>query len=574
MLTSLINLITLSIRIPKFTMKSPLHFSRLTENVRKTILPLAVLLFAYQMLACTLVVGKVSDHYGVMFGMPKSYNSMDVAEALRTVRRSNWVQHNGYGQYGPLYFRTAWTYEKMDPLLSRGSDWKWDQARGRHYHASLLMVNLLSLAGLAFAISCLLTRNWTERLIGTSVLLTFFQFSEIWCWGILIAKPENFICLLSAVGTLWAWRMFVDDGVRWRPLVMTALFFGLAMATKLSTLVYLAVLPLCFLPRIHRDALSKTGSARVLDFWPLHRRILPGLAFLALIFVVYVGVGWPQNADFAWLAPYLRFMDHQNHAPSGTIPDMEWGRRLFQQGLPPLLGILLLSCVWRTPSKEPRSWWSFARALGFAAIPIVYMFGKRVASPSEHYLMQYMASAFVMAAAALSFLWPREGKWATPAVFRPWVNLGLLIVALAIPRVLPHQWGPFSYEMIEAKQKAQLRFDFVSDLQRQVPKIYVDPYVSHDPNLGSVFWTYRANLGLFREDGPEIMVLSPVHYDRFLENPPNFYTQNFFRSWKVVREFYQIFVGKDQVTSPDGREWIRSEFDGLDVWKRQPLDGE
>jgi hypothetical protein len=507
----------------------------------------AALVLAFQFAVGLLLIGRNAEPFSVAAGVRN-----DSSTAIGTVQRSTWWEHNGYGQYGPLYFRVCWTLDKASPLLAKGSPWKWGEPRQTHYNMMMQAVSWLSLFGLCATLASSLSRDPFRVLAGTSLLVTAFCVDRAWAMLVVVPRPDLFLAFLAALATRVSLGLLPESGLGDRRLLaLSAVLWGLAMATKLSALVYLAVWPLLFLA------------------WPIHRRILPGLAFLLIVLLVYAAVGFPQTIDLPYLKHYVPVMAASNEAPTGTMPDMRWGHRLLWQGGPPLLALFFLAALWREPRARPWRAWDIARALAFAVFPIAYMFTKRVASPSDHYLMPYIASALAVAA-ALSLALPARLRLPRRVSEHPAFHAALLLLALGLPRVLPSGLAAFSAEQVAANQQALVQLDEVRALQASGRRVYVDPYVPHDPQVGKVHWTFRAHMGMLAKEGPDILVLRRFYYQRYLTDEPDYYLRYFFwNSWQNSREFYRFLQDKDRVVAPDGRAWTLEKRKGLEIWRAE-----
>lgn len=511
------------------------------------IILLSVMLFS-QFCLLTYSISMNADSWPIM-----NAQDNDVANAIRVSENSFWLKNNGFYPYGNLYFNMAQTVALFDPF-SGGLQFNGRSlASDKGHHFALMLVSLCSLYGIASVISGIVARSMGYRLLTLFVLIGVFIKNEYWTTYIFRAHPDMLFSFFVALALyLTVKYMITKLDVHFN---LSALAWGLALATKLTAVFFLPMLIILFIPPVTRANLAKS------------------FRYYTIMLISYVVAGFPQNLMFWRHISFLRTQSNLSVSPTiGSVSEML--RALTNQSVLMIAAIIILGLIVRFFEKEdPKTVTApiFARACALVMLPLVVLLSQRILTTHEHYTLPIASCLIVLAAFFTKLFSKNTGAAATLPAPRKTVIIALMLVSLLFFRLSPNAASTVLADQMEGRADAHTFVMELSRYQKENFRILADPYVPWDGNLGNVSESFFRTIEDIRPGKADILALSKNYYGRYLQDPPSLYVQKDIPSWRDVCKFYALFADKDRTVDPYGKTWVKVYANprGWEIWKSE-----
>ncbi len=475
----------------------------------------------------------------------------DGAKAIRVSENSFWLKNNGFYPYGNLYFNLAQTIALFDPLSSSPRFDIHSLASDKGHHFALMLVSLCSLYGIAYVIASVLARSTAYRMLSMFVLIGVFIKSEYWTTWVFRAHPDMLFSFFVALALYLTIRYMItkNDSLYY----LSSVTWGLALATKLTSIFYMPMLIFLFIPPV-----NKTGMTTAFRYY-------------TVILVSYLLVGFPQNFAFWQHLGFLKIQSGLSVAPTvGSVIEML--QTLINQSASITAAVIILQLIigfFEEREYETAKPLVFLKAAGLALFPLAALLSQRILTAHDHYTLPIAACLFVLAAFLIKNLAqkmsalvprPRHGKM---------VLVSLVLVSVLFFRLTPNAVSTVLAVQTEGRADAHAFIKELAYYQKMNLKILADPYVPWDENQGQVSQSFFRTLEDIRPGKADILVLSRSYYGRYLENPPSLYVQKDIPNWRDVCKFYAFFAHKDRAVDPYGSRWIKVYESpwGWEIWK-------
>lgn len=480
----------------------------------------------------------------------------DAARGIEASMRSGWLNDNGWIYYGNFYYRLANSLEKLDPNRKDNAN-KADDVE-RSYHFALMALSLLSMLGIVALISLVIGKSTIERLLCFIILNVAFMTNYTWTLWVFRVHPDLLLSLLTCVAiyfsiTYMRWNRNID-------FALAALFWGMAMATKLSTLMFLpALLGLFFLP-FNKQSFLKAP-----------------IFFLA-IFAVYFIVGFPQNFR---ISESISFLGNVTGSEKGLTFGQIRNAILAIKGeaMPMLALVVLLSVVMGGKQRIVKGT-DFIRTSIMIAFPMVYLVCSNFVILLDHYYLPIVASLlFLIATFATSIIsiMYRKLPIAISETLRRLRSIALVAVLALLPFFLAYP--SFTTQRVLGdlgvggfRVTAWEVYKTIEIFQIQNYLVYVDPYVPYNRRIGNIVYSdspTQAKIDLSKVD---VLVFNTNYDKRFAADSGTIEWERTRSDWTEVRRFYRYFVSKQPYVDWLGQEWsISRQFqNGLWViWQKE-----
>ncbi len=478
----------------------------------------------------------------------------DSSYGVETAINTNWVNHNGSTNYGPLYYRLAAPIRHFvdSTLLTNGLSKSEAQFKNVHFH--LLLLNLLSVFAMSFVFSLILTPFRPWQLLITSVMPAMFL-SQTWRAKFLImANTDHLLALLVTIGVLLFYMGLseTDHTKHRRWLFYTALCWALASLTKLTT-VFFAPSLLIFI--------------YLLDPKKLKNHLL---FFSKWFLLFYFVLGFPQSLDL-WgsLKPVIR----QNGFTSLVNLDFllnQWLVLFIDDLFKPFL--FILACLLIVPFRTAQiSQKALMKTFVLVLLPIVFLVSKKTTAPFQWYTFPFANALLVAHALFIVYLGKLIFKGKDSFKKSPWL---LVLFFAAFP--LSNQNFPQSidsnfYESTACRSQAEVVRNLINNYAQQGRPILTDPLFPYDPIYfkNSVNSLWDMNWQQVADNKTEVLGLKSSYYRLFLV--PGAPEVRWLTDKSSQIAFYQSFLNTDQAKAPDGSLWQLKHKDSCDfeVWVKQ-----
>ncbi len=475
----------------------------------------------------------------------------DGAKAIRVSENSFWLKNNGFYPYGNLYFNLAQTIALFDPFSAGPRLAMRSLASDKGHHFALMLVSLCSLYGIAYVIASILAGSTIYRLLSTFILIGIFIKSEYWTTWVFRAHPDMLFSFIAALALYLTIRYMItkSDSLYY----LSSVTWGLALATKLTSIFYMPLLIILFIPPV-----NKTG-------------IITAFRYYTVILASYLLAGFPQNFAFWQHLGFLKIQSGLSVAPtSGSVTEML--QTLISQSAPILAAIIILRMIigfFDKRENEVVKPLVFLKAGGLVLFPLAALLSQKILTVHEHYTLPIAACLFVLAAFLMINVTQRMSVMVPSPRHGKTVLVSLILVSVLLFRLSPNTVSTVLAAQTEGRAEARAFVKELAFYQTMNLKILADPYVPWDENQGKINESFFRTLEDIRPGRADILVLSRSYYGRYLENPPSLYVQKDIPNWKDVCKFYAIFAHRDRAVDPFGSRWIKVNENsrGWEIWK-------
>lgn len=538
----------------------------ITEKYIGRILPVAgVIFFLMQFSTVQTFVAYAASSYPVVFSQ-----NMDASKALLVLeQQTGWFVDNGWYNYGPLYYRVAYGVLRLVEPLSGMAEASGDtDLQDKARHIALLLTNILAVSAAALFLSGLVVPSWRLRFLAGAVLLwSLLRVSPLWSEWIFIAHPDMLLFLMVTVAA-WATVKSAGESSGCRQmlhLMNAGVFWGLALLTKASALIYLS------------------GAFVVLLLFSWHQWQTYGrlVVFTFLIATVYVLVGYPQSLNFKDTWSFFMLVGKSLSTPQ--INPLFWIRLLFSLVWLPFLAIIVIMMI--TIPRRPVSaaaalpvkyWLSglfFMPGLAFA-----HMFSLRFQNAISYYIFpvvgSFLACSIPIVRWGINRIYIRLSPKQVGA-FR-WLALGTgILVMLKLSPISSSSTMRAFYNDYQYRQASEEVHRLLKGYQK-TKQVVGDPYVPYEVKntpyraiIGNG-WT-REQLASYKD--AQVFVTHRSYYQRYLpqemnawdasDNPGDLYARK--------HEFYVELSSKNSFMDASNRVWalkLRTPV-GMEIWERQ-----
>ncbi len=475
----------------------------------------------------------------------------DGANAIRVSENSFWFKNNGFYPYGNLYFNLAQTVALFDPLSSGPRFNMHSLASDKGHHFALMLVSLCSLYGIAYVIASVLAESRACRLLSLFVLIGVFIKSEYWMTWVFRAHPDMLFSFFVAIALYLTVRYMITKSDSLYYLSSSA--WGLALATKLTTVFYLPMLITLFIPPVRKAGMTTA------------------FRYYAVILASYLLAGFPQNFVFWRHLAFLKIQSGLSVAPTmGSVTEML--QTVINQSAPVLLTIIILRLIigfFDEREQEAAKPLVLMKAGGLVLFPLATLLSQRILTLHDHYTLPIAACLFVLVAFLAKNVTKRMSAVVPSPVRGKTVPVLLILISILLFKLSPNAVPTVLAVQTEGRTEARAFVAELAQYQRENLKILADPYTPWDENEGKVSESFFRTIEDIGPGKADILALSREYYGRYLQDPPSLYVQRDIPNWRDVCKFYAIFAHKEQAVDPYGNRWVKvhSNPRGWEIWK-------
>lgn len=535
------------------------------DNIKKTVIEKAlffvlIIVFLIQFAFFTNAISQTVEIWPIVYSKDN-----DAANGIKLSQKSNWISSNNFFVYGNLYFRISNTLSKINPLDKSYTDnYTFSEDSDKVHHFSLMIVSLLSIYGMSFLLSFLITKDINKILVSIILINTIFMSNKYWVSKVFGVHPDLLLCFFSCLGIFFSIKSlsFLDQNnieikkMKNNFLILSAISWGLALSVKPSALFFIPALFVLFLP------LKKTE---------IQEKIIDYIKFSVFILITYFTVGFPQNFD---LISSYNFMYYQ--AGFSTTPTLasfnEWWFLLYEQYIIFLPILFFLVLVFSDKRNYIDSKSNVVKLFIITFIPFWFLLTRNVTSPHEHYTLPIAIVLILFTAQILinfrSYILDKKLIKLNSNIF----VLMTLVISLLIMKYMPNAISKEYETNMLCKDEAKNLYNIIKSFQTNRLKIHVDPYVPFNQELGSIRNNWFKTFEDITPNKADILVFSKKYYSRYTTvKDASSYIKQDTNDFDKVKDFYDFFDNKNQVKDKYGQKWqkIFSDNCGWEIWQKK-----
>lgn len=493
---------------------------------------LSLIISAYLLIILSVPLFESSSHKGYIFP-----NNEDGGRAIELSMATRWYNSNHFAPYGNLYYRLSQTLADLAPLKEDLTNF---ESLEKSHHFSLKLVSLFSLFGLGLFLGFVLFGSTYVA----PLFASFFTLASLSLpmFGKMIFRPHpDHLLNLTIAIAVYMFAKLVSEKNNLRVFILSAFCWGLAMAVKRSTSIFIPGILLLMLFPLSKENFKKTFS------------------YIGYMLLAYLVIGFPQNFGFY---AHIKFMLYESSLHSfGDLDSVSHNLKLILNQISYLIPIVLVASIF---SINRRKLFSLKIVLLIisAFIPILM---RKLAFESDHHTMPLAIAFTVM---VMIFI----------LEYLPWrIRSGLAVAILLLIGIkfigVSKKYTDFKY----AQTNCFTDYDQMMSL--------IEPDISSQHLLvreASFPWNEkigtftRASWGLdWSMIDSNVMFFGVTNYSlhQYLnsESPAEMYGKMIV-NWENKKQFYTDIANKTVVTSPMGQTYKRvfsSPVCGQHLWKME-----
>lgn len=493
-------------------------------------------LLFFQIIFLSFGISKNADHWAIIYAIDN-----DASNAIAVTQRTKWYNDNKFFGYGNLYFRLAHSIASLNPFYNRTVV---EIRKEEAIHFSLMLVSMISLLGVSFLISWVISSSLLELLVSVTLVNFAFVFHSGWGKMVFVAHPDLLLTFFTTLSVLLTYKLLLSTSSK-RLFYGTAISWGLVLAIKLSGIFYLPGLLLIF------------------GFRPFKQKAIKILKFFSIIFMGYFVVGFPQNFNLVKTYNFLKYQS--SYSKMLTWESFyKWWELLFTQSWMLMLFIIILGLVWRKSIERKIDKIIITKILLITLLPFVILLSRKIISGSDHYILPIIGGMAIGIAIIVSHFMARikiEFGQNLKLIF-------LLLTAFIFTYFLPNYSPKILSAQLKDRKEARKVYGIISGLQKKGHRVLLDPYVPFNRRIKNAASSWQTSIKIVHSGQFEVLGLKPLYYQRYLKGKEvSDYVKNYASSWRPIREFYQLFHEKNEVVDPHGKVWQKIYDGNWKIWK-------
>lgn len=486
-----------------------------SDTLRVTSWLFALMISAYLLINLAIPLADTITHKGYVFATDN-----DGGRAIETSIITRWYNSNHFAPYGNLYYRFSHSLADLIPVES--NDLSVTETREKSHHLSLKLVSLFSLFGLGLFIGWIFFGlTYVTPLFGSLFILTALQI-PMWSEWIFRPHPDHLLNVFTAIA-VYLFARFLKEKESLRMLVVSAFAWGLAMAVKRSTSIFIPGMLLLLLLPLNKKNLYLT------------------LKYVGYMLLAYLVVGFPQNFGFY---KHIKFLLLESSVHSlGDFESISKNLLLIGGQLVYLLPIIIVGAFFSNNRQKLFSL-KIVCFVGLSFIPILM---RKMSFVGDHHTMPLaMACMVLVLVFILHYLPWRINSHLTAAV--------LILVTIKLIGISPN------YYAWKKNQNACLSdFDqitkIISGTISETHLLAKEPYFPTNEKIDKFT---SAHWGIDWSKVTEKVAFFGVtkhNSTQYLNDPPKDFYGKMIENWDEKKRFYNDLKDKDSVISPLGIEY-------------------
>ncbi|MFN8578540.1 MAG: glycosyltransferase family 39 protein [Candidatus Sericytochromatia bacterium] len=521
--------------------------SFLIKKTKRILFVFLITLFVTQISFFIHAMSQSTDNWAIIFTKDN-----DAANAIRLSQVSDWVTNNRYYNYGNLYFRISNTISKINPFIKIDGTNVFSEQSDQTHHFILMLVSFLSMLGISFLISYILTNSKTKFLISSIIINSIFMSITYWIAKVLGVHPDLLLCFFVSLSIYYTAKYISlkDDKI----LYFSGILWGLTLAIKLSALFYMPTLLLLFINKPFKQD-----------------NIIKALKFFALIGLTFFIIGFPQNFEFNKIYEFVKYQSAFSIAPTMESFN-EWWFLLYRQYIPFLPFIFIIALFLSSKNNIKMNKIELIKLFMISFIPFAFFLQRNITSPHEHYTLPVVAGLLIFTSILFINLKEYFSEQKKLDLDKNSLSISLIFTFLTvlILKLSPNVTNALLVKDLECRDESREVYKIVKTYQSQKLKTHVDPYVPFSQALGFVRNNWFKEMSDIAPNNADVLVLSKKYYIRFLGEETHYLKQDTNR-FNEVKKFYQAFYNKKLVKDVYNQQWEKvAEYScGFEIWLRR-----
>ncbi len=486
---------------------------------------------AYLLINLSIPLYETSTHKGYVFA-----GDNDGGRAIETSMATRWYNSNHFAPYGNLYYRLSQSIADLVPL--QNGNLTSLEGREKSHNFALKLVSLFSLYSLGLFIGWVFFGTvYIVPLFGMFFLLSTLQI-PMWTEWIFRPHPEHLLNVFTAIA-VYMFARFLSEKENLRILIISAFTWGLAMAVKRSTSIFIPGILLLLIVPLNKKNLSLT------------------LKYVSYMLLAYLAVGFPQNFGFY---KHIRFLLLESSVHS--IGDLESISKILGIAGNQLIYVAPIILVGSIFSQNREKLFSF-KIVALVIISFIPILMRKMSFNGDHHTMPLVIAFMVLVLVLVLH-------------YLPWrVNSNLAAAVLILVGIKLIGISPNYFAMKKMQNACFSEYDqitkIISSTVSENHLVAKEPYFPTDEKIDKYT---SAHWGIDWSKITEKVVFFGVtrhNSTQYLNDPPKDFYGKMVENWDEKKRFYNDLKNKTSVTSPSGVEF-RKIFVGQcghELWMKQ-----
>jgi len=332
-------------------------------------------------------------------------------------------------------------------------------------------------------------------------------------------------------------------------LLSASVFWGMALASKMNTLLFLPVLLIAFFPR-------------KLDMKAIFRCML----FYSGIISVYFLIGIPQN--FKIFEVLSALSEVSSTGRSATFASMLQAVNYIKaESVTILIPIIVMSLL--ADKKNKFSIMSLTKGLIICCVVMgYYMFTDSIIRMEHYFFPLALVIIVFITCCTVMFVNHIKTRFQSNVILTHSMVLSCLILLLLWVIVFKPKnvIGSVTADNTASRPFAHVIMNEISKAQKEKKVVYVDPYVPYDRDLGNIVYSDSPTDNKVNLKKIDKLVFSVWYSERFAADSGCIEWEMKRPDWQEVREFYRRFKGKDSYIDVSGQKWLKDKALSNNLW--------
>jgi hypothetical protein len=517
------------------------------ESYKKTIFFILITLFFTQIGFFIYAISQNVDNWAIIFSKDN-----DAANGIRLAQYSDWLTDNKYYNYGNLYFRISHTLQKLNPFILVNQENIFSEKSDQIHHFILMFVSYISMTGLSFLVSNILTTSKNKFMISSLIINSIFMSSTYWISKVFGVHPDLLLCFFIGL-SVYSTAKYIsskNDNM----LFISAITWGITLAIKLSSLFYMPILLVLFLKPFNKE------------------NIIKAFKFFSIILITFFIIGFPQNFQFIKIYEFVKYQSAFSIAP--TIESFnEWWFLIYKQYIPFLPFIFIISIFLSDKNNMKMNKNELLQLFLITFLPFLFFLQRNITSPHEHYTLPIVAGLLVFTSIFfINLKYYLIEKRNLSLNFNNLPSLTVFfVIGVFIINIIPNITNSLLAKDLECRDEARNLYNIIKTYQSQKLKTHVDPYVPFNQGLGYIRNNWFKELKDISPGNADVLVLSKNYYNRYLTKEESHYIKQDTNNFNEVKKFYETFHQKKLIKDIYNQEWQKiAEYScGWEIWVRK-----
>lgn len=494
---------------------------------------LSLMITAYVVVLLAVPLYQTSAPKGVVFATDN-----DGGRAIETSIATRWYNSNHFAPYGNLYYRLSHTLADLLPIPKTESHTP-EETKERTHHFSLKLISLFCLFSLGYFCGWIFWGQAFVVPLYASVFVLVTSHMPLWSLWIFRPHPEHLLVLMVGIATLaFSKSLTLPNDKKW--FVLSAMLWGLAMATKRSTAIFIpGILLVMLIP-------YSPGKFRQVA------------RYIGYMLFAYLLIGFPQNFGFY---KHIKFLLYESSLHSrGDFESISSNLGLIFGQLVYLLPLMLLPVFF----SENREKFFSRKLLVFIGVCFLPLLSRKMSFVGDQHTMPLViAIAITVLVAGLHYIpWRLKN-------YSHWLMAIVCLIIIKFNGISSAYLEEQANQLECTKHIHSINLILYHELSAE-KRLLAEPFF---PSSSRIKPYIKGLWGLtWRDIGPQVAFFGVTKQsitDYTLTAPDPSYYGKRLDNWKEKKSFYRTIKGVSSTTSPEGNTFTKI-YQGcsFELWKK------